>query len=66
MSELGAFLRELRINSGYTLEYVASEINLSKNSISKIELHGYCRIKSIFMLADFYDIRVHQLFEHIE
>ena len=64
--ELSTFLRELRLNSGYTQEQVAKEIKLSRNSISKIENLGFFRIQHLFLLADFYEIPIHQVFEEIE
>jgi len=66
MVELATFLRELRINSGYTQEQVAKEIQLSRTSISKIERMGYFRIQHLFILADFYEIPINQLFAEIE
>jgi transcriptional regulator with XRE-family HTH domain len=65
MLELSMFLRELRINSGYTQERVAKEIKLSRNSISKIERMGFFRIQHLFMLADFYEIPINELFSEI-
>jgi len=62
---LSTFLRELRINSGYTQEHVAKEINLSRNSISKIERMGYFRIQHLYLLADFYEIPVNEMFAEI-
>jgi transcriptional regulator with XRE-family HTH domain len=62
---LSTFLRELRINSGYTQEQVAKEINLSRTSISKIERMSYFRIQHLYLLADFYEIPLHQLFAEI-
>lgn len=66
MLELSSFLRELRINSGYTQEQVAQEIKLSRNSISKIERMGFFRIQHLFLLVDFYDISLNKLFEEID
>jgi len=66
MLELSTFLRELRINSGYTQAQVASEINLSRNSISKIERMGFFRIQHLFLLADFYEIPINELFMDIK
>ncbi len=63
---LSTFLREMRINSGYTQEQVAKEIQLSRNSISKIERMGYFRIQHLYLLADFYEIPVNELFAEIE
>jgi len=62
---LSTFLRELRINSGYTQEMVAKEINLSRTSISRIERMGFFRIQHLYLLADFYEIPVTELFAEI-
>lgn len=63
--ELATLLRELRINSGYTQEMVAKEISLSRTSISKIERMGFFRIQHLFLLADFYEIPLNELFMDI-
>jgi DNA-binding XRE family transcriptional regulator len=60
--ELCTFLRELRLNNGYTQAQVANEIHLSRNSISKIERMGFFRIQHLYLLADFYDIPICTLF----
>jgi len=65
MLELATFLRELRINSGYSQEQVAKEIQLSRTSISKIERMGFFRIQHLFILADFYEIPLNELFMDI-
>ncbi len=65
MVELATFLRELRINSGYSQEQVAKEIQLSRTSISKIERMGFFRIQHLFILADFYEIPLNELFMDI-
>ena len=65
MLTLSIFLRELRINSGYTQAQVADEIHLSRNSISKIERMGFFRIQHLYLLADFYEIPINELFEQI-
>lgn len=66
LSYLSSFLRETRVNSGYTQEQVAQEINLSRNSISKIENMGFFRIQHLFLLAEFYKITITELFEGME
>ena len=66
LSYLSSFLREMRVNSGYTQEQVAQEINLSRNSISKIENMGFFRIQHLFILADYYEIPLNELFMDIE
>jgi len=63
--QLCTMLRELRINYGYTQEQVAKEIHLSRNSISAIERQGFFRIQHLYLLADFYQIPVDQLFTEI-
>lgn len=66
MLELSIFLRELRLNLGYTQSEVAREINLSRNSISKIERMGFFRIQHLYLLADFYEIPINELFMDIK
>ena len=66
LSYLSSYLREMRVNSGYTQEQVAKEINLSRNSISKIENMGIFRIQHLFLLADYYEIPLNELFVDIE
>ena len=66
MVALSHFLRELRINSGYTQVQVAKEIKLSRNSISKIERMGFFRIQHLYLLADFYEIPINELFMDIK
>jgi transcriptional regulator with XRE-family HTH domain len=66
MLELATLLRETRINSGYTQAEVAASIKLSRTSISKIERMGYFRIQHLYLLADFYEIPVNELFAEIE
>ena len=65
LSYLSSFLRETRVNYGYTQEQVAREINLSRNSISKIENMGFFRIQHLFILADFYEIPINELFSEL-
>jgi transcriptional regulator with XRE-family HTH domain len=62
---LSAFIRELRRNSGFTQGQVANSVKLSRNSISKIENNGFFRIQHLYLLADFYEIPVSELFSEI-
>lgn len=66
MLALSVYLHELRINLGYTQAQVAEEIQLSRNSISKIERMGFFRIQHLFLLADFYEIPINELFMDIK
>jgi transcriptional regulator with XRE-family HTH domain len=65
MLELATLLRETRINSGYTQAEVAASIKLSRTSISKIERMGFFRIQHLYLLADFYEIPINELFSEI-
>jgi transcriptional regulator with XRE-family HTH domain len=65
MLELATFLRETRINSGYTQAEVAASIKLSRTSISKIENMGFFRIQHLYLLADFYEVPINELFSEI-
>jgi transcriptional regulator with XRE-family HTH domain len=66
MLDLSMLLRESRIGLGYTQEQVAKEIKFSRTSISKIERMGFFRIQHLFLLADFYEIPLNELFSEIE
>ena len=66
LSYLSSYLREMRVNSGYTQEQVAKEINLSRNSISKIENMGFFRIQHLFILAEYYEIPLNELFNGVD
>jgi transcriptional regulator with XRE-family HTH domain len=66
MLALSVYLRELRLSSGFTQSQVADEIHLSRNSISKIERMGFFRIQHLFLLADFYEIPINELFMDIK
>lgn len=65
---ISTFLRELRINSGLTQTDVAVEIGLSRNFISKLERGGVgtIRIKHLFLLIDFYQIKLKELFQDVD
>jgi transcriptional regulator with XRE-family HTH domain len=63
---LGTFLRELRINSGYRQTDVSAAINLSRNSISRIERFHNFSVIHLFELADFYDLPVCEIMTDIE
>jgi transcriptional regulator with XRE-family HTH domain len=64
--ELCNLLRLYRVNFGYTQAQLAEEIGLSRNSISKIENQGWFRIQHLYLLANFYDIPLYELFQDIE
>lgn len=63
---LSALIRELRRNSGYTQDQVANLISLSRYSLSRIENNGFFRIQHLYLLADFYQIPMSQLFSDLE
>jgi DNA-binding XRE family transcriptional regulator len=61
--ELSTFLREYRINSGYTQAQVS---NLHRNTMIRIENSHNFNVISLFKLADFYNISISQIFLNIE
>jgi transcriptional regulator with XRE-family HTH domain len=58
---LGMYLRELRLNSGLRQSDVSAAINLSRNSISRIERSHNFSVIHLFELADFYDLSVGEI-----
>jgi transcriptional regulator with XRE-family HTH domain len=63
---LGTFLRELRLNSGLRQSDVSAAINLSRNSISRIENSHNFSVIHLFELADFYDLPIGEIMTDIE
>jgi transcriptional regulator with XRE-family HTH domain len=65
---ISTFLKELRINSGLTQTDVAFETGLSRNFISKLERGGVgtVMIKHLFLLIDFYEIKLSELFQDLD
>jgi len=65
---ISTFLRELRINSGLSQTDVAIETGLSRNFISKLERGGVgtIRIQHLFLLVDFYEIKLSELFQDVD
>jgi transcriptional regulator with XRE-family HTH domain len=63
---LGTFLRELRVNSGLRQSDVSAAINLSRNSISRIERSHNFSVIHLFELADFYDLPISEIMIDIE
>jgi transcriptional regulator with XRE-family HTH domain len=63
---LGTFLRELRINQGLRQADVSASVNLSRNSISRIENFHNFSVIHLFELADTLDINLNELFQDIE
>ena len=63
---LGTFLRELRLNSNLRQSDVSAAINLSRNSISRIENSHNFSVIHLFELADFYDLPVGEIMTDIE
>lgn len=63
---LGMYLRELRLNSGLRQSDVSTAINLSRNSISRIERSHNFSVIHLFELADFYDLSVGEIMTDIK
>ena len=63
---LGIYLRELRYSEGKTLEQMCLEIPLHRNTLQRAETSKNITLGSLFILADFYDIRVSELLSIID
>jgi transcriptional regulator with XRE-family HTH domain len=59
---LGTYFRELRFVHGLTQKEVSEDINLSLNTILRIENSENYTLLTLFKLADYYEIDVHELF----
>jgi transcriptional regulator with XRE-family HTH domain len=67
MSTLGQKLRELRHHKGYKLNEVAEGADLSISFISLIERDkASISVENLHKLANFYDVRLFQIFQDIE
>lgn len=62
LCELTTFLRELRVNHGYTQQEVSQEIKVHRNSISRIETNHNFTVLRLYELAEFYDIPIVEFF----
>ena len=63
---LGMYLRELRLNSGLRQSDVSAAINLSRNSLSRIENSHNFSVIHLFELADFFDLPVAEIMTDIK
>jgi transcriptional regulator with XRE-family HTH domain len=63
---LGQYLRENRFIHGLTLNQVANEINLHKNTIGRAETGHSINLISLFELADYYQIPLTGLLTDIQ
>lgn len=67
MSTLGQKLRELRHHKGYKLNEVAEGADLSISFISLIERDkASISVENLHKLANFYNVRLYQIFQDIE
>ena len=66
LKNLSVFIRELRINFGYTQEEVSKELNMHRNTLVRIENSRNFTIKQLLELSDFYEIPVYELLQDIE
>ncbi len=63
---ISIFLRELRLNSGFTQEELSKQLNLHRNSIIRAEKAKNITLLSLFELADALDISPKELFQDID
>jgi len=65
LQQISIYLRELRLNSGYTQKMVCDEIDLHYNSLVRMENSKNFTILSLFELAEYYDIPISEIFVDI-
>ncbi|MDD2307801.1 MAG: helix-turn-helix transcriptional regulator [Prolixibacteraceae bacterium] len=66
LSELGCYLRELRMSENITQKEVSHDVALHHNSISNAE-NGYnITLVALFTLCDYYNVPIDQIFIDIE
>ena len=63
---LSIFLRELRLNEGFTQNELSHQMNLHRNSIIRAENARNITLLSLFELADALDMSPKDLFREIE
>ncbi len=66
LKNLGNFLKELRINCGYTRADVADHLDMHVNTIKNIEKSRNFTIKNLLQLAQFYNLNSSTIFNSIE
>lgn len=62
LSELGHYLRENRFSEGLTISDVAKDLKLHKNTIARAEHGCNMTLTSVFMLAEYFNIPINQIF----
>ncbi len=66
LKNLSVFLKELRINFGYTQDEVTMESNMHRNTLIRIENGHNFTIKHLLKLAEYYGIPAHELLQEVE
>ena len=62
MKEFGNRIRQLRRQSGYTQEVLASELNINRSVLSRIEAGKYaCSIDILAQISAFFDVSIDYL-----
>ena len=62
LEAIAGYIRELRFSDGLTQAEVGENVNLHQNTIARIENAKNVTLTTIFDLADYYQIPIHQLF----
>jgi transcriptional regulator with XRE-family HTH domain len=66
LTAISTFLKEYRINSGYTQQELSQQSNLHRNTIIRAENAKNITLLSLFELADALDLSPKELFLDIE
>lgn len=62
-NQIGRKLKSLRCDKNFSQEYVAGEVNISRDHLSNIENGKYpINIKTLYKLAEFYEVEMKDFF----
>ena len=66
LDTLGIYLRELRYSEGKTILQLSEHLDIHRNTIQRAETSKNMTLQTLFVLADFYSIRVSELLSIID
>lgn len=63
LDKIAQFLKEYRINSGYSQDYVSSNLNIPRRTICRIENGKNFTVVTLIKLVDFYNLNLNSVFD---
>ena len=63
LEAIASYFRELRFSEGLTQAEVGQNVKLHQNTVSRIENARNVTLNTLFDLADYYQIPIHQIFD---